>query len=129
MNSNVTEDEIEEKPLDPAMEKVRRKMVRLLVISIGIMMAGLMAVLFTLVYKTTTENPASNKPSAELMLPPEGELLTGRIGLPAGAQIRSHGLDGNRIALRVSLQDGSQRLYIYDLAVNRMIGMFEISTE
>jgi len=41
----------EEQPLDPAMERVRRKMVRLMVISIGIMMVGLMAVLGAIVYK------------------------------------------------------------------------------
>ena len=33
------------------MEKVRRKMIRLLGVSIGVMMAGLMAVLFAIVYK------------------------------------------------------------------------------
>ena len=35
-----TEDD-NEKPLDPATEKVRRKMVRLLAVSIGVMMMGL----------------------------------------------------------------------------------------
>ena len=43
--------EEDEKPLDPAMENVRKKMVRLLAISLGVMMVGLMAVLGAIVYK------------------------------------------------------------------------------
>jgi hypothetical protein len=51
--SQVNQDDLEEKPLDPDMEKVRRKMVRLLAVSIGIMFIGLMAVLGAIVYKFT----------------------------------------------------------------------------
>ncbi len=129
MNRIVTEDEIEEKPLDPAVEKVRRKMVRLLVVSIGIMMAGLMAVLFTIVYKTSSDDPAGSGQAADLLMPPEGGMLTGDIALPAGGEIRSHSLDANRIALQVQLPDGTQRLYLYDFAAGRMIGRFSIVKE
>lgn len=129
MNRIVTEDEIEEKPLDPAMEKVRRKMVRLLVVSIGIMMAGLMAVLFTIVYKTSSDEATGSEQAADLRLPPEGTVLTGDIALPAGAEIRSHSLDANRIALRVKLPDGTEQLYLYDLAASRMIGKFSFVQE
>ena len=38
--SHVNEDDPDDKPLDPEMEKVRRKMVRLLAVSIGIMFIG-----------------------------------------------------------------------------------------
>ena len=48
---NAVNDLDEEKPLDPAVERVRRRMLRLMVISIGIMMTGLMAVLGAIVYK------------------------------------------------------------------------------
>jgi hypothetical protein len=51
--SQINEDDLEEKPLDPEMEKVRRKMVRLLAVSIGIMFIGLMTVLGAIVYKFT----------------------------------------------------------------------------
>ena len=42
----------DDKPLDPAMEKVRRKLARLMAVSIGIMLVGLMAVLGAVVYKS-----------------------------------------------------------------------------
>ena len=44
----------EDKPLDPMVENVRRRMMRLMVVSIGIMMIGLMAVLGSIVYKYNT---------------------------------------------------------------------------
>jgi hypothetical protein len=129
MNTAVTEDTVEEKPLDPEMEKVRRKMVRLLVVSIGIMMAGLMAVLFALVYKTASggSTPAEGQPA--FSTPAKGTVLTGRIPLPAGAQIRSHSLSANRIALRVVLKDGGEKIFLYDLAAGRMVGDFDVSAE
>ena len=49
--TKVNDDDLDEKPLDPEMEKVRRKMVRLLAVSIGVMFIGLMAVLGAIVYK------------------------------------------------------------------------------
>ncbi len=50
--ANINPDiDAEEQPLDPAMERVRRKMIRLLAVSIGIMVIGLMAVLAAIVYK------------------------------------------------------------------------------
>src|SRR5690606_39955979 len=44
-------EQFDEKPLDPAVERVRRKMMRLMLVSIGIMMVGLMAVVGAIVYK------------------------------------------------------------------------------
>ena len=44
-------DDQEEKPLDPAMESVRRKMVRLQIVSGAIMFVSLMAVFGAVVYK------------------------------------------------------------------------------
>ena len=41
----------QEAPLDPAFEKVRRKMVRLLIISSSVIILGLMAVVYSIVYR------------------------------------------------------------------------------
>jgi hypothetical protein len=47
-----TIDDNEEKPLDPAVEKVRRKLVRFVAINLGLLFLALMAVLAAVVYKT-----------------------------------------------------------------------------
>ncbi|MCI5074588.1 DUF6476 family protein [Oricola sp.] len=62
-------DDIDEKPLDPAMERVRRKLARLMVVSIGIMLVGLMAVLGAVVYKSGGGSSSAETARATLQLP------------------------------------------------------------
>ena len=45
-------DEENDKPLDPAVEKVRRKLVRFVAINLAILLAALMAVAAAIVYKS-----------------------------------------------------------------------------
>ena len=67
--SNVEPDEQEEKPLDPVMENVRRKMVRLQLVSAGIMGVMLMAVLAAIVYKVTQRAPETPVASSGFSVP------------------------------------------------------------
>ncbi|MDK1478005.1 hypothetical protein QN226_04685, partial [Sinorhizobium sp. 6-117] len=62
-------DEQEEKPLDPAMENVRRKMVRLQLVSAGVMLVMLMAVLGTIVYKVNRQNSVTNSAPVAVSVP------------------------------------------------------------
>ena len=50
-------DNDDEKPLDPAAERVRRKLVRFMAINLGILFLALMAVVAALVYKSMTVPP------------------------------------------------------------------------
>ena len=122
------DNDLDEKPLDPAVERVRRKMVRLLAISIGIMMVGLMAVLATIVYKITSRQSANESPFASpdgrTESPPSG--LEGRIRLPEGAQILSSDLDGANILIRLKLATGTEQLLIYSLSEDRIIAKVAI---
>ncbi|WP_442880054.1 hypothetical protein [Aurantimonas sp. A2-1-M11] len=95
------QDEIEQ-PLDPATERLRRKMVRLLVVSIGIMTIGLMAVLAAVVYRAAgTDAPLAG--------------IEATIALPAGSEVLESSLDGEQALLRV--RTGSQvSLYLISLA-------------
>ena len=68
-------DNDDEKPLDPAAERVRRKLVRFMAINLGILFLALMAVVAALVYKSMTVPPeapavASDLPSAALAARP-----------------------------------------------------------
>ena len=124
--SNAVLDDEPEKPLDPAMEKVRRKMIRLLAISIGVMMAGLMAVLFAIVYKMNSK-PAGLAAETALALPQGTEEIAGTIALPEGAQINSQSLSGNRILLDLSLPDGKRELAIFDMGANRIVARYTLT--
>ena len=115
----------EEKPLDPMVENVRRKMMRLMIISIGIMMIGLMAVLGAIVYKYNTSGISSAETDAPVAqnLP----ILTSRnIALPKGAVIETSSLAGSRILLRVKFSDGSIHLMVFDMSNASVVADFPV---
>ncbi len=114
----------EEKPLDPATERVRRKMVRLMVISIGIMMIGLMAVFGAIVYKFTNLGGKSSDDSA--VSSNNLDTFETAIDIPEGATIVSTALDGTRVSLTLSYSDGKQEIWFYDIATDRMLGKIAV---
>lgn len=118
LKETMKDDEIE-KPLDPATEKVRRKMVRLLAVSIGIMFVGLMAVLGAIVYKFSQTGNKASVQSEAISVPQSLEEVTGSVALPGGSQINATSLSGNRIMFDVSLPDGKRELLIWDIAAGR----------
>jgi len=116
-----------EKPLDPAVEKVRRKLVRFVAVNLGLLFIALMAVLAALVYKSRTAAPPATEIALEA-LPPEG-VIEGQIPLPDGARIVSQSLAGNRISLALELHDGSRAIYLYDIGARRIVGRFAVTEE
>ncbi|MEP9387597.1 fimbrial protein [Mesorhizobium sp. KR9-304] len=120
-------DDEEEKPLDPAVEKVRRKLVRFVAVNLGLLFIALMAVVAALVYKSRVETPPATEVAVEAPWP-EG-VAEGRILLPAGARIVSQSLSGNRVSLALEFPDGGRAIHIYDLASRRMVGRFVVTDE
>ena len=88
-------DSDDDKPLDPAVERVRRKLARLMIVSVGIMLVGVMAVLGAVVYKVT-------EPDAE-------ESVVDAIVLPAGAEIAGHSFSEGVATFLLDMPDGSTR--------------------
>lgn len=95
--------EEDDKPLDPKVEAIRVKMVRLLMVSGGIMMVGLMTVLLAIVYKITQSGDQS---AARLVT--EAELT-----LPEGATISETSISDDKIALTLSLANGGREIRIF----------------
>jgi hypothetical protein len=123
-------DDEEEKPLDPAVENVRRKLVRFVAINLGLLFIALMAVVGALVYKSITA-PPPHPPAGEagIEVPsPEG-VVEGQIPLPPGARIVSQSLSGNRVSLSLELPGGGRAIYIYDIASRRTVGRFAVVEE
>ncbi len=123
--NNVVVDEDAEKPLDPAMERVRRKMVRLLVIALGIMMIGLMAVLYAIVHKMS-ESGKEAAPAVAAM-PAGADEISTAITLPKGAQINGESLSRSRILFDLTLPDGKRELAIYDTAERRFVARYALT--
>ena len=121
----------EEKPLDPMVENVRRRMMRLMIISIGIMMIGLMAVLGAIVYKyNTTEDKSlrttvQKKPSRNM----DSGYREGNISLPDGFVVESSSLAGDRILLNVRDGKGILHLVVFDMLSAKIIADFPVANK
>ncbi|PYE88720.1 hypothetical protein [Phyllobacterium leguminum] len=122
-----------EPPLDPAMEKVRRKMMRLLAVSIGIMLIGLMAVLVAVVYKVTRSDEAETAPPRSDI---PGEAVTAPVAPPAiiesqvplapGTRLLSQSLSGDHVSLETLLPDGGTEIIVYDYVKSRIVARMRL---
>ncbi|RWL41721.1 MAG: fimbrial protein [Mesorhizobium sp.] len=118
-------EEDEEKPLDPAAENVRRKLVRFMIVNLGLLFLALMVVIGALVYKARNAPVAGSAPAGDVQVP-VGAPLSGDIVLPVGAKVVSQSLSGNRLSIDAELADGSRSIFVYDIAERRVIGQFPI---
>lgn len=126
------------------MERVRRKMVRLLIISIAIMVIGLMAVLAAVVYKINkSSDPADTAPQSDI---PGQAAATGtseqkaagdhaaeplplvesQLELTPGTRLLSQSLSGDLVSLETLLPDGGTEIMIYDYRKSRFVGRMRL---
>ena len=117
--------EEEEAPFDPAVERIRRKLARLLIASFGVMFLGLIAVFAVIVYRLNA--PAGNPGlGADVAIRlPAGDTT---IRLPAGARVVSTALDGGRALLQIEGAGGAALLLI-DLSDGSILARYELVSE
>lgn len=119
--AHVEPDEQEEKPLDPAMESVRRKMVKLQLVSGGIMMLMFMAVLAAIVYKVTRPDGTEKPVAASGLAIPADQPLNLTASVPTGFTVGSTALSNNQILFYGTMADGTRKALVFDLSVGRII--------
>ncbi len=106
----------EERALDPAIERVRRKMMRLMMVSVAIMMIGLIAVIGAIVYKLSARGTSAAA----------GTLET-HIQLPQGAKIVAATPNGGDILFTIDPGDGGRQQYwIYRFGEDRIVAKVSI---
>ncbi len=103
----------DEPPLDPVLENVRRRLVRRMAWSLGIMMVGLMAVLGAIVYKIST-------PDDDTRVIALREPKTIDIELEAGERVVQSQLDSGLVMLEIVAVSGDRSLRIIDLATGQV---------
>lgn len=134
----------QEPPLDPAMERVRRKMIRLLIISIGIMVIGLIAVLSAVVYKINQAPDTAESETAQSDIPGQAAkkdaqaqntenktaelppMVESQLELAPGTRLLSQSLSGNLVSLETLLPDGGTEIMIYDYRQSRFVGRMRL---
>lgn len=105
----------EEEPLDPAVERVRRKLVRFIAINLSILFLALMAVVAALVYRAMSSDTAVPNGSA----PFEASLETAE-----GARILSHSASQDRLTVHLRNTTGVEEIVVYSLEDGALIGRF-----
>ncbi|MCA1368117.1 hypothetical protein I6F15_11970 [Bradyrhizobium sp. BRP14] len=120
-------DEQEEKPLDPAMENVRRKMVRLQLVSAGVMLIMLMAVLGTIVYKLTRTDGPTEGAQPTVGVPGDAP-LNAIAALPAGFSVSNVALSGSQVLFYGSLPDAEPRAIVFDIKAGRIVADVTVRT-
>lgn len=117
----------DEKPLDPETEKVSRKLAKFGAMFMGFNMLALMAVLAALVYKLGGYgDDKSSKTEASKLDFAEPVEFDRNLVLPKGSQIINASKSGSQILMNLRLGDGSNALWIYDVAAERITGKINI---
>ncbi len=121
--THIDDENQEDKPLDPVMEGVRRKMVKLQLISGGIMAALFLAVLVSIFYKLTRDE-GSTQPVATTAQPfavPSDQPLSLTANLPAGFRVVQTSLSGSQMLIYGETATGERKALVFDLALGRII--------
>ena len=106
-------DDPEEKPLDPAVERVQRRLRRLGLISGLTLGLGMFAVFGAIVYRLTTGGASAPPPPAAGAAAPAFRLAD--LGLSPGARLVATALDGDRLALTYA-EGAANTVVVIDLA-------------
>jgi hypothetical protein len=110
----------EDAPLDPAVERVRRRMMRLMAVSVAIMMTGLIAVIGAIVYKFSARDGGAAALRA-------GETLERRIGMPKDARVVGGNLSGGDLLMTIDPGGGRQlQFWIYRIAEDRVVAKLAV---
>ncbi len=119
-------DDEDEKPLDPAVERVRRRVLRFMAINMAVLFLALMAVAIAIVYRLGSDDVETPPGEAGTAA---GEIATeGVIELPAGARIVSQTLFDGLLAVRIELASGQGQFLIYDLAAGTVVSRIAVTT-
>lgn len=117
-----------DKPLDPAAERVRRKLVRFVAVNLGILFLAVAVVLGAVIYRSGLIGGGTTG-SDNAAVPSDEPLMEGVIALPAGARVNHHALSGDRVSIDATLAGGSRVLFVYDLRQRRMVARFALGSE
>ncbi|WP_455478016.1 hypothetical protein V3565_04505 [Bartonella sp. B10] len=119
----------EDHPLDPAVEKIRKKLMRLMIISVSITLILILAVLFGIIYKMTATEFTSKKANTSFSHSKNSEIIQRTLSLPKGTQILSQNLSENNIALKVLTPEGQIKFMIYNYHTGALVAILLLETK
>jgi hypothetical protein len=119
-----------EKPLDPATERVRVKLVRFSAVFMGLNIIALMAVLGAIVYKIGgygAEGAGEEAASSASLPGAAGAVadlpLDMSIKLPAESQVIAASVQGGRVSVTMRLATGERQLRVYNVSDGSQVAL------
>jgi len=117
--TQIEQDEQEDKPLDPAMEKVRRKMIRLQIVSGSVMFISLMAVFGAVVYKAV--GPSKTATTATTNAVPSDAPVAATASLPPGFAIENVSFANGDMLFYGRLANGTRKALVFNVQAGRFV--------
>lgn len=113
--------------LDPAVERVRKKLMGIMITSVLITLFLILTVLLLIVYKVTT---GSAPKQTELSTPHNKtpHVIHHTLSLPKKTQILSQNLTENNIVLKILTPDEQTKFMIYNYHTGALIAILSIQT-
>ena len=125
MSQHRIEDQ-EDEPLDPAVEMVRRRMLRLQIVSALIMVISLMAVFGAILYKVLGKSDHQTAAVSSGVIVPSDAPRALTANLPRGFIISDISYGNGQALIYGEKLNGEQTLYLFDLQSGRMAADVEI---
>ncbi|EJF88012.1 hypothetical protein [Bartonella rattimassiliensis] len=115
-------------PLDPAVERVRKKLMGLMIISVLITLFLILTVLFLIVYKVIATGSAPKQTELSSSLNKNPHVIHHTLSLPEKTQILSQSLSEHNIVLKILTPDGQIKFMIYNYHSGILIAVLAVET-
>jgi hypothetical protein len=117
--TQIEQAEQDDQPLDPAMEKVRRKMIRLQIVSGAVMFISLMAVFGAVVYKAV--GPSRTTTTAATNAVPSDAPVAATASLPQGFTIETVSFANGDMLFYGRLANGTRKALVFNVQAGRFV--------
>nr|WP_246588197.1 hypothetical protein [Bartonella raoultii] len=107
-------------PLDPAVERVRKKLMRLMIASISITLILLFAVLVGIVYKIMTTPSTSKQTHSFSSHEKNAQTAHYTLSFPKNTQILSQSLSGNYLIFKILTPERKIKFMFYNYLTNTL---------
>ena len=119
--TQIEPDAHKDEPLDPAMESMRRKMIRLQIVSGSVMFISLMAVFGAVVYKAVGPSKSAPAATTETMVVPSDGPAAATASLPEGFTIENVSFASGDMLFYGRLANGTRKALVFNVAARRFI--------
>lgn len=117
--TQIEQAEQDDQPLDPAMEKVRRKMIRLQIVSGSVMFISLMAVFGAVVYKAV--GPSKTVGTTATTTVPSDAPVAATASLPQGFTIENVSFASGDMLFYGRLANGTRKALVFNVQAGRFV--------